>query len=93
MLKKISIGVALILGVSSAFACTDFATLNGTNQSVLIAKNRDMYPGLQSIVAFHPKAVFSKIWFNGLQSWGLHQGAQMGRLDFGNLCALFNNIF
>ncbi len=42
-----------------ANACTCFATVHGENNAVLIAKNRDEIPDIQSVVAFHPAQGFS----------------------------------
>ncbi len=44
-----------LFAIQSAFACTTFASVDGANQSTLIAKNRDENPDIQSVVAFHPE--------------------------------------
>lgn len=54
MLKKCTILVLGLLSFSSSFACTDYASVNGANNTVMITKNRDEYPDLQSILAVHP---------------------------------------
>lgn len=66
MLKQKALMLCLgALLVQSSFACTDFASVNGANNSVLINKNRDEVPDLQSVVAFHPFKGYS---FMGLVS-------------------------
>ncbi len=40
--------------LQQSFACTTFASVNGANQSTLIAKNRDEHPDIQSVAVFHP---------------------------------------
>ena len=54
-MKKLMICLSLgFFTWQNAMACTTFASVDGANQTTLIAKNRDEHPDLQSVVAFHP---------------------------------------
>ncbi len=43
----------------NALACTTFASVDGADQSTLIAKNRDESPDIQSVMLFHPDSGYA----------------------------------
>lgn len=54
MLKRALLLTLSLTAVKISFACTDYASVNGENNTVMITKNRDEFPDLQSILAVHP---------------------------------------
>ncbi|MCX7123120.1 MAG: carcinine hydrolase/isopenicillin-N N-acyltransferase family protein [Gammaproteobacteria bacterium] len=59
MKKLLTTLLIILFSGQSTFACTTFASVDGANQTTLIAKNRDEHPDIQSVVAFHPNQGYS----------------------------------